>query len=111
MTGTWNVSALASNENGTDVQTGSWNVSDEQTTPTHLPTLQINERSLNVTESSDKGTQTQNESNTNLTTDLAVTSIELETGCGASEQPCFRYAGYALNVTVTIANLGVADAS
>jgi len=111
MTGTWNVSTLASNENSTDMQTGSWNVSDEQATPAHSPTLHINKRSLNVTESSDNETQALKECNTNLTTDLAVTSIELETGCGASEHPCFRYAGYALNVTATIANLGVADAS
>jgi len=111
MTGTWNVSAIASNENGTDVQTGTWNVSDEQAIPAQSPTLHINEESLNVTESPENETQTLNESNTNLTTDLAVTSIELETGCGASEHPCFRYAGYALNVTATIVNLGVANAS
>jgi subtilase family serine protease len=40
--GTWNISAIASNENGTDMQTWIWNVS-QQAIPTPSPTSVINE--------------------------------------------------------------------
>ena len=109
-TGTWNVSAVATNANGTAMQTWIWNVS-EQATPTLTPMPFVNEESINVTEAPYNKIHALNESNNGLTTDLAVTNIELETGCGSSEHPCYRYAGYALNVTAQITNLGEANAS
>ena len=43
--------------------------------------------------------------------DLAVTKIEIETGCGSFKHPCYRYLGYVLNVNATIENFGTANAS
>nr|QNO58280.1 hypothetical protein BFNMBJLP_00014 [Methanosarcinales archaeon ANME-1 ERB7] len=75
-----------------------------------LRTFNITYTTTNVIKALDTGTQTLNESDKSLT-DLAVASIEIETECGSSEHPCYRYAGYALNVTAIIANLGAVNAS
>ena len=100
--GIWNVSAIASNENGTDMHTWIWNVSGNCT--------------INVTGCTKNKKKKFNESNNSMNifasyTDLAVTGIEIETGCGSSEHLCYRYEGYVLNVTARIENLGAANAS
>ena len=104
--GTWNITALVYNENGTAKQTWIWNVSQVIPSPIATPTPTPTPTPHNVFAKTNETNNTQIKSIFVNGTDLAVTSIEIP--CTLSN-PCYR--GKEVNITAMISNLGAINAT